>query len=491
MKNMSAIILMKRTAVISACVMFALFCSFNAQAKTSDAELKVKVDAFYKEWNQAVEAKNIDAIKGLLEDDYKLIGGMAGKDHQEKALGLLFKEYEQLSSSAVINTIKATYDDDGSGEKVQVIGDYHLKAKKKGDANWSTVVHDGFFEILKPNEDGEFKLLASGNVNLERFKNIKDNVYTDPTLGYSIAGPEGWSLLPLEMPTMQGGTLFMMPNGHTPGMFGYVELPYQVTAKQAVEGDGAVMKKVTKSYKLLESGPVERNGMKGYGSLSRFEVKESDEVMMRRRVYLSGGGLLYVFLVTAPEQHWDEVKGSLDTILDSFKQTDKAKNNAASIVREKTASGEIMGRIYSNDEYGCQIAAPKGWELKATPLGAFKVSISITPPDGKSLVRLLGLDMKVPTDVKDVFQQEMNGIKSITEDFSVQVEPEEIEIAGVTGMTGTFTFSLEGLGTMTRKSVMVTHGSHLFMILCDAIPPEKFAELEASFDSIIKSFTVN
>ncbi len=490
MNNMSATIIMKKTVVISACVMFALLCSFNAQAKTSDAELKVKVDAFYKEWNNAMEAKDMDAIMGLLDEDYRIMGGMSGRDHQEKALGVFFKEYSQMSSTVVVDTIKATYSDDGD-EKIQVIGDYHLKAKKEGDANWSTIVHDGFYETLKPNKDGEFKLLASGNVNLERFKNIKDNVYTDPTLGYSIAGPEGWSLLPLELPTMQGGTLFMMPNGHTPGMFGYVELPYQVTPKQAVEGDGAVMKKVVKTYKLLESGPVERNGMKGYGSLTRFSVKESDEVMMRRRVYLSGGGLLYVFLLTAPEEHWDEVKGTLDIILDSFKQTEKAKTSAASIVREKTASGEIMGRIYSNDEYGCQIAAPKGWELKATPLGAFKVSISITPPDGKSLVRLLGLDMKMPLDVKDSFKSEMNGIKSITEDFSVQVEPEDIEIAGITGTTGTYTFSLEGLGTMTRKSVMIIHDSILYMILCDAMPPEKFAELESSFDSIIKSFTVN
>ncbi len=459
-----------------------LCCSFVWAA--DDAALRAKVDAFYKEYNQAVESKNLEALMNFFSSDFNIMGAMGGgKDQIRTAMEGFFKQHEQLRNTLRVDSVTSV------DANIRVIGEANLESKKSGETQWNTVIKSGFIDIFKE-ENGSLKLTASGQVDLDRMKNIQGATYTNKTIGYSFSAPQGWSLLPFNITHIQDGVMMLTPDNHSPGYFGHVQIPYNVGVKQAIEGDDAVMKKLMKTFKIEKSAPIVVKGLEGYESLTRYTAEKGDEVT-RHRIYLSGGGLLYVFIMEAPSKHWDEVKDSLTQIVNTFELTAEAKKSGAVRQREKTASGEIMDRIYSSKELGCQIAAPKDWTIESTPLGNFQVSISIKPPQGNSLVRLIAVDAKGTVEAKDVFEQEMNGIKAITEDFTVNEEAKDIELAGVTGRTAIFTFTLEGLGTVQRKSVMLVKNGVLYMILCDAIPPEKMGEMAASFDAIIKSFTLN
>lgn len=474
---------MKKIVKFTVPFILAVFCCSFVWA-ADDAATRAKIDAFYKEWNQTVESKNLDELMNLMSPKFAIMGGMgAGREQIRTAMQNIFKQYEQLRNTIRIDTV-TTVD-----TCLRVLGEANLESKKSGDAQWSTVIKSGFIDLFEE-ENGALKLTASGQIDLDRMKDIQGTTYTDKTIGYSFSVPQGWTLLPFNITTLQGSVMMLTPDSHSPGFFGHVQIPYNVGVKQAIDGDDAVMKKLMKTFKIEKAGPTTIKGLEGYESLTRYASDKGDE-QVRHRIYLSGGGLLYVFIMDAPSKHWEEVKDKLAEIVNSFELSADAKKSGAARQREKTSTGEIMDRIYTNKELGCQIAAPKGWTINSTPLGQFQVSITIKPPQGDSLVRLLAADTKGAVEVKNIFEQEMNGIKAITEDFTVQEEAKDIELAGVTGRVAVFSFSMEGLGKVQRKSVMIVKNGILYMILCDAIPPEKMGEMTASFEAIIKSFTLN
>lgn len=468
----------------SACVL-AIFCCTSLWA-ADDAANRAKVDAFYKEYNQAIESKNLDALMNHLSSDFMIMGTMgvgAGKEQIKQAMQNIFNQYEQVRNTLKIDSVSSV------DNNLRVLGEAALESKKSSDAQWNTIIKTGFIDLFKE-ENGVLKLAASGQIDLDRMKNIQGTTYKDETIGYTFSAPQGWTLLPFNLPTLQGSVMMLTPDNHSPGFFGHVQIPYNVGVKQAIEGDDAVMKKLMKTFKIEKSGPTTVKGMEGYESLTRYASDKGQE-QTRQRIYLSGGGLLYVFIMEAPSKHWEEVKGKLEEIVNSFELSADAKKSGAVRQREKTGVGEIMDRIYTSKELGCQIAAPKGWTIEPTPLGQFQVSISLKPPQGDSLVRLLAADTKGIVDVKNIFEQEMNGVKAITENFTILEETKDIELAGTTGKTAIFSFSIEGLGKVQRKMVMIVKNGILYMILCDAIPPEKMSEMAPNFEAIVKSFTLN
>lgn len=454
----------------------------SAVAWGQNVELKSKVETFYSRYNQAFESKNLEAVMNFYSPQFKPMGTLATLEHLKGYMENLFKNEYRLRSKITVDQVKIV------DQKVQVLGSCTIESKKQENAPWKTVLDDGFIEVLEPTDD-TFRFISSGTINRKRFKNINGNTYVNSTIGFSFSSPDDWSLFPFEIPNMQEGVLFMTPDGHTPAFFGYVQIPYKVGAKEAVDGDDAVMKKLVKTFTLVDSGPVTVKGLDGYQSTSRFSIDNGE--LTRKRVYLVGGGLLYVFVFNTPTKHWNEVADRFPEILDSFTLTEDAKSDGVAKVREQSGSGEILGRVYSNDELGCQIAAPTGWKIESTPLGAFKISISLKPPQGDSLVRLLAIDTKGIAQLDDIYKQELDGIKSITQDFTQQEEIGEIEIGRLTGKSSVFSFTLEGLGSVKRKSVMVMDEGVLFMILCDAIPPDVYPSMVSDFDAIIRSFTVN
>lgn len=474
---------MKKVKQYTTILLLAAYCCSSVWA-ADDAALRAKIDAFYKEYNQAIESKNLDTLMNFFSSNFNIMGALGGgKEQIRTAMEGIFKQHQQLRNTLRVDSITPV------DANIQVIGEANLESKKSGESQWSTIIKSGFIDIIKE-ENGSLKVTASGQVDLDRMKNIQGAAYTNKTIGYSFSAPQGWSMLPFTITHLQDGVMMLTPDNYSPGYFGHVQIPYNVGVKQAIESDDAVMKKLVKTFKVEKSAPITVKGLEGYESLTQYTADKGDEVT-RHRIYLSGGGLLYVFIMEAPSKHWGEVKDALTQIVNSFELTAEAQKSGAARQREKTASGEIMDRIYSSKELGCQIAAPKGWAIEPTPLGNFQVSISMKPAQGDSLARLIAVDAKGMVEVKDVFDQEMNGIKAITENFTINEEAKDIELAGVTGRTAIFTFTLEGLGTVQRKSVMLVKNGVLYMILCDAIPPEKMGEMAASFDAIIKSFTLN
>ena len=293
---------------------------------------------------------------------------------------------------------------------------------------------------------------------------------------------------------MKDCIILMDKEGHTPSFFGYVEIPYNVKVKEAVLGDDAAMRKLSEAntFKTESMKPVKINDYSGYESVTSFTV--DGENLRRRRVYLEEGGLLYVFVLTAPPDEFATVTDSFDSLLNSFKLSEEAKKSGADIARSKQGSGEVQGRVFTDQKSGCQIAAPKGWSIKSTPLQRFEPSISIAPPEGNSLVRLLAQKtggVLSEKDLEGIFKRELEGVGKLVENFQQYGDMTDIELSGVKGKQVILSFKIEGLGEMKRREIMLIHNGTLFILLCDANPPSEYESLSPKFDEIVNSFTVN
>ncbi len=452
-----------------------------------DAELRAKVENLYERIDRSMESKDIDAYMTNFSSDFTVIGqGLDVKKYREVIEKHLFGNMDRIRAGHTLGKI------DRAGKYIKVLSDHTIEWQNEGDTDW-TKKDQTEINLLVTDGDA-FKLRCSAIVNKERLDNIQDCMYQDVKIGHSFSVPEGWILLPVAMPQMLGGVTFLAPDSiNVGGFFGYLELPYNIGAKEAIESDDAAMKKLVQgTFELIQSGPTKLGDLEAYESLSRFSFSEGDKEQMRRRIYFTTGGLLYVFIYDVhPADQWDKMESSFQTILDSFSLTAEAKENAVSLVRESRASGEVVDRIYNNDELGCQIAAPEGWSLESSTLSeAFMFNVNIKPPKGNSVVRFLAVDTKGIGQLEIFVKQQMDAVAKLGKDVE-NGAVEETLIGGITGNTFMQQFTLEGFGSLKRKNVMVLKDNTLYLIICDAMPPSEYDSLKLKFDEIIQSFTIN
>lgn len=469
-----------------ACFRLFLIAAIPAAAVWAEAPSRPEIDALYSQYESAFDKGDLDAVMTLYSDEFQAFGGVGHSKKDVRAMfQMLFDEWSEMDITLKLDRVIE------SDNKTLVFGSVKLNGKNEPDGR-DRLVDTGSFVDAVIREDGGLRFVSSGQLDTRRNRFIKDAVYANEEIGFSVASPEGWEMIPLNVARMDDGLIFLAEGGHMPGFFGRIEIPYNLDAKQAVAGDDSVTRKMTNDYRAISAKPVKINDLKGYESVSSFSMKNFDlDEMKRKRVYLESGGLLYVFVLTVPTEHYDKQVKPFDSMVASFELSDEARTAGAQRARAKDASGEIMGRIYSNAEFGCQIAAPQGWTIENTPLPGFKVSMSMKPASGDSLVRLLAQSAPIKLNVNDIFDRELEGIKTLVEKYEMHSEPSDIQLAGQTGRTAVYSFQIEGLGHVKRRSIMVTRETSLFIILCDAIPPEQYAELSGEFDAIVNSFTLN
>lgn len=246
------------------------------------------------------------------------------------------------------------------------------------------------------------------------------------------------------------------------------------------------------SFKTESMKPVKVKGNTGFESVTSFTI--DGEGLRRKRVYFDAGGLLYVFVLTTPQEHFDSVIAPFDQLMNSFELSEAAQKSGAEIARSKQGSGEVQGRVYTNQELGCQIAAPKGWSILSTPIQGFNISVSLTPKEGDSTVRLLAQkagSLIAEKDTEMIFEREMEGVKKLVGNFEMHSGISDIEINGVKGKEALISFEIEGFGAMKRREIMFVKNGVLYLILCDAKPSSEYEKMKPKFNEVVNSFTVN
>ncbi|GEM_PF-2500942 len=472
---------MKKLVSLTVGIVIVLTCLSTIHAQ--DADLRARVEALYQRNSQAIEAKNLDALMSQFTEEFVALGsGLNKKSLREMVEKHLFAEFAQIQVNTVIEQIQPV------GSEIQVICRSTMKTKKQNDQEWKTLDDATLMEFLKE-ENGELKFHVSTKTDKERLNLIQNQTYTDQKLGYSLTMPNGWTIVPGSHPRLQDFLVSRSPDGSSFAVFGYIEIPYNVGVKAAIEGDNAAQTRMLgDSLKTLHMGPTTVGEFEAYESIS--EITEDGKLNKRWSVYFTTGGLLYTFIFnTISADKFETAKADFESIIKSFSLSAEAKENGVSRDRANRAQGEIVEQIYTNNELGCQVAAPAGWTIESTNIGEM-VSVNMKPPKGDSLARFITTNTKGLASLEKIFNGELEGIKAITKDFSS--EPiKEITISDHKGMSCVYQFTLEGLGTVKRKSVMFLEKDILFMFACDAIPPAEYDALESGFDQIIQSFTLN
>jgi ketosteroid isomerase-like protein len=463
----------------------------TALGSVAEESLESRVQGVMDAYIEASEAEEMDKVMSFYSDDYAMIfSGPDKKQVREKSTEI-FSKYEKLDVSLtnLAVTDKGTY--------VIAIADQVLRGVKsdKPDSSPIVLAEQSVADYLVE-KDGRLQFVATAIVDRKKMENITDSAYKNRSIGISVNFPEDWYTAVSMHPSMMEMVIFSSPDHAFTGMYGYLELPYNATAKQAVEGDDNVCRQLARdSFTMLYAKDVEFQGYEGYETITKFHIPQDRGERQRRRVYFKAGGLLHVFVFdTMPPSGWDQAETVFDQILNSFSLEKDSGNQALKSARQEHASGTIVGDIYTNDQLGCQVAAPKGWLMESTNLGGGALfSVNIKPDkETDSLVRFIAWPFPSADDVQlsDILKDHVEGFKKVAKDV-VLSPSEELQIAGVKGLSVVAEFTIEGFKRFKRKQVFFIKDKTLFAFLCDSLPPEDYAKLSPSFEEIIQSFTMN
>ena len=476
--------LTKPITVLSVSLLLLAAITVGAQAQSTVNN--AKVEAFFQRLDKAINGKNIEEVKACFSPDYMLVFAGPNREQLLQGLSQCFTNQKEVRNSRKIEWSSTV------GKFLEVVTNWKLEGRKDDASEWKTVNEATSVDFLTEVGDS-YQIRAGAEVKKERFKTPLGRKYENKNLGFSFSVPEGWALIPVVFPSMMEAVEFLAPDGSSSGMFGYLEVPYNLSAKGALDGDDLMAQKLAKDkFQMISSATPKVAGIDAVESITRFTIKGDDRDRYRRRVYFNAGGLLYVLNFDAiPAERWSEFAPGFQEIVNSFTLSEQAKTSAVKEARKQVAAGEIAGRIYSNSKVGCQIAAPEGWKMESTNISeGLLFTINIKPAQGNSLVRFIGAETKGKATLDAIVNQQIEAVKAIGKD--VESQPvQDLQVGKQQGKSFVQSFEIAPLGKMKRKTVMFMANNILYMFFCDALPPTMYETLEPRFDEIIQSFTVN
>lgn len=478
---------MKFLAKILIPVLFVFFSSFLT-AKAAEEELKAKAEVMLQQMKTGMEAKDINKV--LSQSSKEFTAAYAGPNYEQvkKQLTDLFQQYDAISYTYNILSVKSV------GKLILVITDQEIKGRKANSPNSeiATIQKNTSGDILWE-ENGQLKIISNVNVKKDSLKWVEGQTYNNKNVGISFQAPQNWIIVPAAFPTLLETVYMIAPDGKSVAMYGYLELPYSLSVKQAVDGDDQITRKLAgNTYKEFYAKAFEFKGYDAYDQMAKFIIPQDDRDRQRRRVYFNAGGLLHVFnMDVIPSANWNQWEKDYQGILDSFAFAKEKEKNALKAVHKEVASGTVQGNIYSNEKAGCQIAAPKGWKMQSSNIGGGALfSVNIQPQSGDSLVRFIAWPVPDGISLSAITDQQNKGVEQLAS--NVTTDPTTtIKVGNIEGIVSKQQFTLDGVKTFKRKAVFFIAKKTLFAVICDALPPAEYPVLEPRFDEIIQSFTIN
>lgn len=477
---------MKRIAI--------LFCGLiwvtavAAQTTEVSPQLQSEVEACFQRLDRAMESKDIDLLMESISDDYMSVFYGPTAEGMKRFFERRFEEPGEARASREIEAVERI------GDLVQVRLRLKIEHRDGKDKDWR-VVADSPHVYFLAEEEGSLRIRASGRVSHKRYGQIEGQTYNSGTVGFSLTVPKNWVLIPTRSKRLMEAVAVLSPDGSSAVLFGYIEPAYNLDAGEALKADDSALRQLAgDNYRAIASKTATIAGLPAYESHSEFTIDGDSRSRRRMRIYLTVGGLLYTFNCDAvPPQRWEKVEPEFRAIVESFTLSETARTEGLRQARRADNHGLIAGNQYSNKRVGCKITAPEGWRIARGKVGDETLfTVNVRPPETvseDSLVRFLAVETGGPISLREFVQSQIENIEKIGSD--AESSPiERIKISGLRGKKTVQQFSLEGLGSVKRKSAFFLSDQTLYMFLCDAIPPSDFEALEPDFDRIIRSFTL-
>jgi hypothetical protein len=433
--------------------------------------------------NSFWEQEDINGFMSLLDEDFHLVFTGAGKEDLKKILEKLTEGIDYTKADSTIKSIERK-----DNFILVRTTDYNKYRKGTGKEEEETTNMIYFLQ----ERDGRLLITSMSRDIEEGAFDPVSRIYKSKKGKYAIHIPQKW--MPLGCPfgveqMTPDAVVALAPDYKSCALLGFVQLPIPVEAKQAVEADEGAMKKVASEHKILEQGEVKVGGLPGYRTVSEFTIEGQHRT--RERVYFTHKPFLYFFVFDAllPAKY-EGLKQDFGNIVQSFRiiQPEEGLSLKDEVVAE-FGQGNISGRVYTNEEYNCFIAAPEGWELITSANPAHLAEMHYK--QGKSIARLIGAKGQMApspsVDVHELVEERTKGLKKILDDFQ-EHSRRDVTIQGVPAVESVQSYSLEGVGHFKVKEVTLMKNGIFYLILCQAIEPDKYETVEKDFDRIIASF---
>ena len=477
---------MKRIAILCSGIVWVT--SVAAQTTEVPPQLQSKVETCLQRLGRAMESKDIDLFMESISKDYMSVFHGPTAESLKRHFEQRFTNEEEVRSSRKIESIRSV------GDFVEVRLRLTVERRKNSDEDWQDVFNSPQVYFLAE-EEGSLRIRASSRISGKRYERIEGQTYSSGTVGFSLTVPEDWVLIPTRSKRLREAVQVLSPDGSSAVLFGYIEPAYNLDAGEALRADDSALKQLAgANYRAIESKTTTIAGVRAYESHSQFTIEGDSRTRRRMRIYLTVGGLLYTFNCDAvPPQRWEEVEPGFRAVVESFTFNETARTEGLKQARRATTHGRVAGNQYSNQEVGCSIKAPEGWQITKGKVGDEALfTVSVRPPETVSegsLVRFRAEETNGQISLREFVQSQIENIEKIGSD--AESSPiERIKVSGLRGKRTVQQFSLEGLGSVKRKSAFFLSGRTLYMFLCDAVPPSDFEALEPDFDRIVGSFTL-
>lgn len=467
-----------RRALAAACL------AAIAAAAPAQEFTKENVQALYDRLAAATKAENVDQAVGFAHPTaFETIG--ATKQQVIEAVKLEFANHDYESYSSIVESVAPADDKHAIA---------HIRHQWKGTESGKPKEETKDVVVILKQGEGDGKILLEMDDVDPASVDRATSTYVSKTGGFSMQYPQGW------IPTKAYGPLAAMlidgVNVLSPDLggslfVGVVQLPMKMdpaaAAKMGAQADAAAAARLVPNFRMVSEGETALAGMPGWRIISEFDI--AGEHRKRSQQYFGNDSLLYFAIGDIVGEHTPEreaaIRTAMGTTMESFKLRPMEEGvSVPEQVRADNAQGTIQGNVYTNRERKCFIAAPEGWAMRTSANPDTLVEMQ----KGSSIIRLLAHE-GIPAGVsgEKIFSDRIASVRAITKDF-VEKSRGEITLAGGPAWQSVQTYSLEGVGDFGVKEATVVRDGRYYLILCQSITPDKFADMEADFDKAIAGF---
>lgn len=482
---MSGLVKWKMMLGLLLCLMVGTVSYGQAQGAAVSPELRQKVEKLIQDLARYGKEKNADAIIKILEPEHlkEIVGSSKSTPQAIIKKNLGDKAYTAIQ--AVVTDVQC------QGDKIMVRAVFTSKWRSDKGKDESETDR----EILVLSQKNGQLLIKEKvqEVSAEDF-DPKTGVYQSKKGNYTLNLPAQWIPIKNENPELKAlasdSVIIMGPSMASSVILGFIQLPMKMDADkaagQAVGADYTIEKAMTQNNVLKEQGPFKAGALTGGKVVTEF--KAEGKQYYRERIYLYKEPFIYfsIFSATDPKQFAAE-RGGFEKIMQSFKiRAPKPGLTTQEEVAGQLAKGSVAGQNYTNKEHNCFIAAPEGWAIRTSPNPAQLVEMQYKK--GKSIARLIAAKgIKPEQTAKQLFEGRLVEVKKLLKDMK-EISRRDVTIQGCPGIESVQTYSVPMLGNFHVKEVTLVKNGTYYLILCQAIEPDKYEVLEKDFDQIIQSF---
>lgn len=432
-----------------------------------------EVRAFFSALEARFDARDLDSLLELYADDFEGDFGLTTKATLRARLEALFERHAYTRFQVEIAHLDVAAPFAGVGVTARL--------EYGGASDAHAEVSDSNLWILEK-DGGRLLARARYPADPRGWKGLDRHRYRSDSGGFAIDSPPEWFVfVPREAPSRLVFDLVWLVHPRTGSIAGVavVDLPpREVSAHQLaridLEASGPDLRELT------GFGETTVDGVPGWQTTLVDRTTGSEYRI--RRISVVRGGLYYNLYFQSPSDESLAPQGAdVDRMFEGFAFTDARPDRPGSVQD---------GRFVSNDPR-CEVRIPEGWRAAPTASRYLFRAVLVPPePGSDSLVQFFaqpcGPDEDATAALRAYVESVVVSLEASVPGTRRLEEARPIKTEEAIGWSIRIELPASSLAR-TRRIVAFARDGIRYVFYCDAIPPERYVDLESGFDAIVES----